>query len=444
MATLANMRALLARREQLTKELREITDNADNMNDDGVLNGEASAKFNALHALLTELEASINARARLDEGERRAQAVPVQDRADRQFESMCQQFSLLNAIRAKLDIPGVDCAREREVSAELTRRSSGGYAHMAVPFAALSLNGPMIRTLNARGLHPKLETRVISTTTPSTGPGSALIPVILDAEQYIDALRPNIVVRSLGARMLSDQRGYLDLPRLTTPTAPGWFGEGAAIPTSDAAFDRISFRPHHVGTFAEWTRDMLQNATPELEATLRYDMAMQLARQIDYGALVGSGVAPQPLGVILNPLVPMIASAAASYDVCVEIEASLSGLNALAPSGNFGWTGNSQVRKALKQVKDNYGRPLGLPLLLGQDAGYSYEWTNLATTPTVLNPLLFGNFSDMFIVAWSELDLLVDPFTHASLGNVMLRGACTIDVNVRHPESFAYCNIQVT
>jgi HK97 family phage major capsid protein len=442
MATLAPMRALLARREQLTKELRQITDDESNVNNDGTLNGEAAAKFAALRALLDELEQSIAARARLDEYDRRAVAVPVLDRADQSFERECERFSITKAISAFLGDVTAD-GREREIQAEFAKRGLRRGGSITVPLKALSLNGEMRMALNTKGI----ETRIISTTTPAAGPGSALIPVILDAEQFVDALRPNIVVRALGARVISDQRGYLNLPRLKTPTAPGWFSENSAIPTSDAAFDPVQFRPHHAGVIATWTRDMLQNATPDIEATLRYDMSMQLAREIDYGALAGTGVAPQPLGIIHNAAVPVIASAAASYVLSVDLEASLSGLNALVPNGRYGFVGNSAVRKNFKSLMDNYGRPLGLPLLFFAEEGYENRWTNLlVTTVGTPNtaPLIFGNWSDLVIVMWSELDLLIDPYTQGSSGNVLLRGACTIDTNVRHPESFAYCNVNVT
>ncbi len=211
--------------------------------------------------------------------------------------------------------------------------------------------------------------------------------------------------------------------------------------------DQVQFRPHHAGVIATWTRDMLQNATPDVEATLRYDMAMQLAREIDYGALCGSGVAPEPLGIVHNPAVPMIASAAASYALSTDLEASLSGLNALTPTGSFGYVGNSDVRRAFKQLLDNYGRPLGLDLLFGKEEGYARAWTNLligTSGPPATGPLVFGNWTDLIIVMWSELDLLIDPYTQGGSGNVLLRGACTIDVSPRHPESFAYVNVDLS
>ena len=171
MATLAPMRALLAHREQLTRELRQLTDDADNVNDDGTLNGEAATKFAALRALLDELEQSIAARSRLDDLQQRSAGMPIGDRADRNFDRECERFSITRAISAFLG-DGLGDGREREVTQELVRRGLRRGGSITVPLRALSLNHEMRAALNTKGI----ETRIISTTTPAAGPGSSLIP----------------------------------------------------------------------------------------------------------------------------------------------------------------------------------------------------------------------------------------------------------------------------
>jgi hypothetical protein len=89
-------------------------------------------------------------------------------------------------------------------------------------------------------------------------------------------------------------------------------------------------------------------------------------------------------------------------------------------------------------VKDLYARPLGFDLLYH---GYPQYWTNLASFPAApTDPLVFGNWADLIIGFWSELDVLVNPFetTAYSMGNVMIRAAMTLDIQKRHPESFGW------
>jgi hypothetical protein len=77
--------------------------------------------------------------------------------------------------------------------------------------------------------------------------------------------------------------------------------------------------------------------------------------------------------------------------------------------------------------------------------GVPVAYTNLVTSAgtkgsgTGLSTLLYGNWSDLLIGVWSELDILVNPFesTAYSKGNVQIRAMMTVDIAVRHPESFA-------
>jgi HK97 family phage major capsid protein len=147
------------------------------------------------------------------------------------------------------------------------------------------------------------------------------------------------------------------------------------------------------------------------------------------------------MGIVYNPDVSVVAGAAPTYDQLVDITTAPATLNALA--GSLGWAANMATRGALLKLKDLYGRPYGLDVL-GQ--GYPFGFTNLATDSTNTDPLIFGNWNDMILGMWSEIDLLVNPYGDAafSKGNVQLRGALTMDVALRHPESFAWCPLTLT
>ena len=209
------------------------------------------------------------------------------------------------------------------------------------------------------------------------------------------------------------------------------------FPASDETFDRVSLRPHHAGAILEVSRNMLQQSTPDIEAIVRDDLAQVLARAVDSAALVGpTGSATEPQGIIYTPGVTAVAGAAPDYDLMVDISTAPALLNALM--GSLGWVSNFATRGALLKVKDGYNRPYGLDVM-GQ--GYPFGFTNLATDATNADPIIFGNWNDLVIGFWSEIDLLVNPYGDAafSKGNVQLRGAMTLDIALRHPESFAWC-----
>jgi hypothetical protein len=50
--------------------------------------------------------------------------------------------------------------------------------------------------------------------------------------------------------------------------------------------------------------------------------------------------------------------------------------------------------------------------------------------------MFFGNFSDLMVGEWGGYDLMVDPFTGATAGNVRILIFHSCDIAVRHAESF--------
>ncbi len=54
-----------------------------------------------------------------------------------------------------------------------------------------------------------------------------------------------------------------------------------------------------------------------------------------------------------------------------------------------------------------------------------------------LSAIVYGNFNDLLIGMWGSLEILVDPYTDFSKGTTGVRALQSIDIGVRHAESFA-------
>ena len=432
------MPQLLEIRDQVRLSMRQTSesmDEADGTGGDGL--AELQGLFAQLKALLDQIDEKITRQATIDDLERRMAGTPLRDGTDRDFERQCHEFSIFRAAAHAIGLPGVDASREIEVQAELVRRAkdTGRPAftgNVVVPLQALSVQ---VRHLSGQRLRD-IERRVIGSAQPPGTTGGALIGTYTDPEQYIDVLRPAMAVRQAGARVLTGLTSNLRLPRMTQSAVPGWFAENSPIPVSDEQFDDVNLTPHHDGVIGEVTRNVLQQSNPEVEAVFRNDAALRLANDVDRTAIAGTGVAPQPLGITTDPLVPNLPAAAMGYDEIVDLINAVASHNAL--NGALAFIGDSNVMTAGMKVKDLYGRPLGDELLYH---GYPTYWTNLANFPAApTDPLVFGNWGDLIIGFWSELDVLVNPFESVaySKGNVQIRAAMTLDIAKRHPESFAW------
>lgn len=428
-------RALQEVRQRITLAMRQADDAAADT-DDASLSSEAQAVFDGLKALLGELDAKIVRAAVLDDLDVRH--TPL-DRADQGFSSSLQQFELRGMIAARIGAdPGVDIGRSREISTELARRAVGRRIEgIAVPVQALSLRADYV----AR----QYQTRDVSTTTPAGGPGGALIATILQPDRYIDALRARTVIRQAGATVISDLRENIDLPKMQATAQVAWFNEGDNINFSNPAFETVPLRPKHVGAIVEFSRNMILQSSPDIEMIVRDDLSKLIALAIDQGALVGSGQAPEPLGICRA--VAATAGNTFSYDQNVAMRQSLGSAN--VDLSSLAWIGNSQIEAWVLMTKDAASRPMGRDVV---GLGYPYFISNIATAPAVtgppalpaiVNPLILCNASDIVLGAWSILDIMPNALaeTPYSKGAVWVRAIATIDVALRYLEAFAWADI---
>jgi HK97 family phage major capsid protein len=404
----------LEARAALVAEMRGYTSNP--AGESGDLSAEQSAKFDAAKTKLEQVEKRIQRQQVLDDAERRMEGTPLHTSGDNKLDDQLRKFSLVKAIASQVpDIASrVDCGREREISQELSKRSGHQFQGIAVPMQVF-------------------EKRV--TTTSAAGD---LISTDLLSGQFIDSLRTALVIRRLGARVLSGLMGNVDIPKRTGSSTAGWFAENAAISATDASFDKVSMSPKHVGARTEFSRNMLLQSSPDIEALVRDDFAAILARAVDLAAIDGGG-ANEPTGVLSTSGLTTVADASTWTKVLqlietVELENS---------EGTAFLTDPRVVRKLRSTPKVTSTDSVMIQQEPNSLAGYPLISSNIVpmgpTSPSTDGILIFGKWSDLILGYWSVFDLLVNPYesTAYSKGNVQVRGIITADVAVRHVESFA-------
>lgn len=417
-----NLRQMLERRAAIVSEMRTVNE----AHPDGALPAEVQTRWDALRGELDTLQTRIDRQAIIDDAERRGAGAPA-GTGDAHLDREAGQVGLADVIRAGMGGTDAGSGRAREVSAELARRSGrqsqGIYWHMGARAA---------------------EQRVITSTLPAGGPGGSMIATNLEAGQFISRLYAAVRVRQLGATLLSGLVGNVDIPRLKASTTTGWVAENSALTAADAQFDKVSLRPKTAGVLSEFSRSMLLQSTPDIEALLRSDMARMLALTLDQAAIAGTGASNQPTGILSTSGIGAVAlgtnGAAIGYDNVVDLMGQVQDQNAEA--GGLAFLTNYKVRRAAQKLKTTYNEPLGEEVVF-QAMPRSFTTgvpSNLTKgTGTNLSALIYGNWNDLLIGLWSELDILVNPYesTAYSKGNVQVRAMMTCDIAVRHPESFA-------
>jgi HK97 family phage major capsid protein/HK97 family phage prohead protease len=339
-----------------------------------------------------------------------------------------QQFSFVKAIRAMMDPKqanhaGIEMEASRAVAKQLGREPQG----LFVPRDVLK------RDLN------------IGTATA----GGNLVPTQHLAGDFIGLLRNRTRIVSLGARVLSDLRGNVAIPRQTGAGQAYWVAEGGAPTESQQAFDQVALSPKTVGGFTDYTRKMLLQASPDVEQLVRSDLAAVIALEIDRVAIHGSGAGNEPLGILNTAGIGSVAigtdGGAPTYAHIVDLLTAVAQDN--ADEGMLAFLTNSKVRGKLLKTEKSSGTGLyvwesgtdGDGRMIGFRSAVSNQVPSNLTkgTGTNLSAIIFGAWNNLLIGDWSGLDLMIDPYTLGTSGGVRVIALHDVDVAVRHAEAFA-------
>ena len=230
-----------------------------------------NSAFETAETELRNLDAKLDRQRKIDAADRSELGTPIN--GDRKLDSEIRsRFSINRAIAGAAGL-SVDWGFEREMQGELAKRAGRNAQGIFIPTECF-------------------ETRVLTTSA-----GAEIVPTDHRPDQYINALAASTKVRSLGARVLSGLTGNISIPRETDSPAIGWVAENAALSSDDADFDSVTMSPKHAGALSEFSRNMLLQASPDVEALLRQMLARNLAIAIDKAAIKGGG-SNEPTGVL--------------------------------------------------------------------------------------------------------------------------------------------------
>jgi HK97 family phage major capsid protein len=423
---------LQEQRAAAVAEMRTLSDTAETQKRD--LTADEDTKFGTLKTTIADLDKKIGRAQTLAEAERSAPAVVHGRLGDGAYEERARDFSITRAIRALLprDLGGgdVDAGFEREISAEVARRSGRKFEGLAVPdqvFQQPQENLTLLVGSSAEGLTP----------TP------------LRADLFIDRLRNRLVVARLGATYLDGLVGSpIDIPRQTGSSTAQWVAEDGSLSETDAAFDDVTLTPKTVGSMTSYSRRTLLNASPSIEQIVRNDLAAVIAQAIDAKAMTGDGSSNTPTGILHTSGVHDTgAGSAIAWDEVLDFIALIDGSNAL--DGALGWAINPFVVKKLRStlVDSNTAGKMIMEEpneLAGYPALSSMQLPGGASDPTSgpESAMIFGDWSQLLVGSWTGVDILLNPYetTAYAKGRVIVRAMKDVDVAVRHGQAFAFAN----
>lgn len=394
-------------------ELKEI-------DSQGELDADKRQKADALMSEIRGLNEDLSRAEFIEAREREIQnGTPIYG-ATPDFDRECRAPGLfLDAVAASAGIAGRDIARVQEISAELQRRSGR------------TAQGIMIPTTIWQ--EPVEKRVVLSSTT-----GAGAIGTDHLGNQVVDALRAASVANRAGATILSNLQGNVSIPAVDTGFTSGWVAENGALSAADWDINSRTMSPKHVGALTEFSRNLVLQADPSVDAMTTRDAARALAASLDAAALVGGGAnEPSGIGATVTPTT----FATPTWDEGLDMIASIATANALG--GSLAWAGHPQVTKKLRSTLVASSTDSRM-IMSDPNSLYGYPYFDTTALAGAGSPedraIVFGDFSSLVIGYWTGVDILANPFesTAYSKGNIQVRALLTADVCLRHQESFAY------
>ena len=283
-------------------------------------------------------------------------------------------------------------------------------------------------------------------TVGSATAGGNLKGTDLLASDFVDALRPKLVLADLGAKMMTGLVGDVAIPALNAKTSTYWVAESGVPTEGSPTVRQITMAPKTVGAYVDISRKLSKQGTPDAENLFRNDMVMQVASAIDTVGINGGG-SNEPTGILQtsgigatnmgdNGLAP-------TWESVVNNVREVSIDNALG--GNLAFLTNPKVVAKMRNVVRVSSTDSRFIMDDRNDLfGYRVVQTNnvpsnlsKGTSSSVCSAFIFGNFNDLIIGQWGGTDVLVDPYTGSGSGTIRVVVFADVDIAVRHAQSFS-------
>lgn len=252
------------------------------------------------------------------------------------------------------------------------------------------------------GAKTEAEKRALAEGSDSTG--GYTVPDVLSA-RLIDRMRAKAVVFKAGAVTVPLTSDRNVIARVASDPAPAWRLENAAIAESEPTFDAAQLVPRSLAVMVKISRELLEDSL-NLETALPNIMAEAMAVELDRVALLGTGVAPQPLGIanFTGLTASGFAGGALSYGALLKARTALRSANTDMAAVVM----HPRDEGALSELVDTTGQPLNIPPGLA-----NVQWH--ATTAMPINggagtnegTVIAGDFSKLMIGIRSSLRIEV-------------------------------------
>lgn len=235
--------------------------------------------------------------------------------------------------------------------------------------------------------------------------GGFLVNTAYSAD-FIDLLRPRVVVRRLGARSIPMPEGNLTMRKKTQGTTAGYVGERTAAPTTDLQVGTMTMAAKTLRALVPITNQLIRRASMGVVQMVRDDLLEGVAVKEDAIFIRNTGDALTPNGVAaLMPAGNKIVMTANPNLVTITadlMKVRLKVINANVPMISCGWIMSPRSKMHLETIRDGNGN-IAFPEIGANGTLYGYPIGMTTSVPDNLgaggneSEVYFGDFSQLLI-----------------------------------------------
>jgi len=341
-------------------------------------------------------------------------------------------YSLARAIYAGASGDWRGAGLEREASEALESKMGRRSAGILIPLSAIGQ-----RAMTAGG----------------AATGAELVGDDYLAGQFVSPLYNSTVVRELGATVLDNLTGNITIPTGGSATVSWIDGETENAGESTPATGSITLSPKTISGFVQYSHKLLLQGSPSVDAMIRNDLASVMRVGIDTAALVGTGAANQPTGILNTSGVNLTSigtnGGVPTFAILMSLikELQVNNIN-----GNAFVINPAILAKLRTTAKVSGTDSVMLMEEVDRLLGYNVAITNSMPSNLTkgsgidLSAMIFGDFSNLILGSWDALEIQSSN-SHGNNfqnGMVAVRALQSVDVAVKRPEAFSVIKDMIT
>lgn len=250
--------------------------------------------------------------------------------------------------------------------------------------------------------------------------------VATDVFDLLTPLRAKNVLVNAGARFYGGLQGNIQVPIMSKSNV-NWASETATATDGAGTFNSVTLSPKRLTAYIDVSKQLLVQDSIDVENAIRMDLVNAINSKLEETILgAGTGNAYTPAGIFNS----VSATPISSFTEVVNEEAKVEDANVL---GECVYVMSNKAKAGFRTMSKGKANGDGLVFADG-----AVDGTKTFTTSHVDGKrFVYGDFSNLAIASWGNVDLVVDPYTKAADGQIRIVVNAFVDAAVLRKEAFA-------